>query len=33
VVYLDPAKWYLIGGGLTALHAGIDEIGEALIQH
>jgi iron complex transport system substrate-binding protein len=33
VVYLDPATWYLIGGGLIALQAGIDEIGKALIQH
>ncbi|MGO4525981.1 ABC transporter substrate-binding protein [Microvirga sp. 2MCAF35] len=26
VVYLDPVEWYLFGGGLTALQAGVDQI-------
>ncbi|MBY8978017.1 siderophore ABC transporter substrate-binding protein [Rhodobacteraceae bacterium NNCM2] len=30
VVYLDPANWYLIGGGLTALQANVDQISAAL---
>ncbi|MEF2073399.1 siderophore ABC transporter substrate-binding protein [Consotaella aegiceratis] len=30
VVYLDPAKWYLVGGGLTALQSSVDQIAEAL---
>ncbi|MGO4835674.1 ABC transporter substrate-binding protein, partial [Rhizobiaceae sp. 2RAB30] len=30
VVYLDPAGWYLIGGGITALRANADQIAKAL---
>lgn len=30
VVYLDPANWYLIGGGVQALQASVDQIGKAL---
>lgn len=30
VVYLDPANWYLVGGGLTAMQANVDQIGAAL---
>lgn len=30
VVYLDPANWYLIGGGLTAMQQNVDQITEAL---
>lgn len=29
VVYLDPANWYLVGGGLTGLHQSIDQIRQA----
>ncbi|MBN9320790.1 MAG: siderophore ABC transporter substrate-binding protein, partial [Delftia acidovorans] len=29
VVYLDPANWYLVGGGLTSLHQSIDQISKA----
>ncbi len=29
VVYLNPANWYLVGGGLTGLHQSIDQIGQA----
>lgn len=30
VVYLDPANWYLVGGGAQALQASVDQIGNAL---
>ena len=30
IVYLDPADWYLAGGGLGALQAMADEVSEAL---
>jgi iron complex transport system substrate-binding protein len=30
VVYLDSAAWYLVGGGLTALQASVDQIAGAL---
>lgn len=30
VVYLDPAGWYLIGGGITALRGNADQIAKAL---
>jgi iron complex transport system substrate-binding protein len=29
VVYLDSAAWYLVGGGLTALQASVDQIADA----
>jgi len=29
VVYLDPANWYLVGGGLSSLHQSIDQISKA----
>nr|WP_230533391.1 siderophore ABC transporter substrate-binding protein [Microvirga roseola] len=32
VVYLDPANWYLVGGGATALQASVDQIGQALAK-
>ncbi|QKP78147.1 siderophore ABC transporter substrate-binding protein [Methyloligella sp. GL2] len=32
VVYLDPANWYLIGGGLTSLQAQVDQISASLKQ-
>lgn len=32
VVYLDPASWYLIGGGLTAMQATVDQIAKALVE-
>lgn len=30
VVYLDPARWYLAGGGLTALQASVNQLAEAM---
>ncbi|KQT54878.1 iron ABC transporter substrate-binding protein [Aureimonas sp. Leaf454] len=30
VVYLDPARWYLVSGGLTALQANVDQLSQAL---
>ncbi len=30
IVYLDPVGWYLVGGGLTAMQASVDQIVEAL---
>lgn len=30
IVYVDPANWYLVGGGLTALQENVDEIIAAL---
>ncbi|MXQ13079.1 siderophore ABC transporter substrate-binding protein [Microvirga makkahensis] len=32
VVYLDPVSWYLVGGGLTALQASVDQIAKAIIE-
>nr|WP_246408475.1 siderophore ABC transporter substrate-binding protein [Microvirga lupini] len=32
VVYLDPTNWYLIGGGLTAMQASVDQIAKALAK-
>lgn len=32
VVYLDPVNWYLIGGGLTAMQASVDQIANALAK-
>jgi iron complex transport system substrate-binding protein len=32
VVYLDPANWYLIGGGLTALQSSVDQIAKAIAK-
>lgn len=32
VVVLDPVNWYLVGGGLTALTANVDQISEALAK-
>ena len=32
IVYLDPVNWYLIGGGVTALQASIDQIAKAIAQ-
>lgn len=29
VVYLNSQNWYLVGGGLTALHSSIDQLSEA----
>lgn len=29
VIYLDPLNWYLVGGGLTALHQTIDQLTQA----
>jgi len=29
VVYLDPANWYLVGGGATALKQDIDQLNKA----
>lgn len=29
VVYLEPANWYLVGGGLTALHQSIEQVSKA----
>lgn len=29
VIYLDPVNWYLVGGGLSALHQSIDQISQA----
>jgi iron complex transport system substrate-binding protein len=26
VVYLDPARWYLVAGGLPSLQANLDQI-------
>ena len=33
IVYLDPANWYLAGGGLAALQAMADEVSSALTEH
>ncbi len=33
VVYLDPVNWYLIGGGLTALQASVEQIAQALAKN
>jgi len=30
VVYLDPVNWYLVGGGLTALQASVNQIAQAI---
>lgn len=30
VVYLDPVRWYLVGGGLTAMQLSVDQITDAL---
>lgn len=30
IVYLDPVAWYLVGGGLTAMQASVDQITNAL---
>lgn len=30
VVYLDPARWYLVSGGLTALQDNVDQLTQAL---
>jgi len=30
VVYLNPVRWYLIGGGLVSLQANVDQIAEVL---
>ncbi|WP_230533569.1 siderophore ABC transporter substrate-binding protein [Microvirga roseola] len=30
VVYLDPVNWYLVGGGLTAMQASVDQIAKAI---
>jgi iron complex transport system substrate-binding protein len=32
VVYLDPVNWYLVGGGLTALQASVDQIAKAVMK-
>ncbi len=32
VVYLDPVNWYLVGGGLTALQASVDQIAKAITK-
>ncbi|WP_414472183.1 siderophore ABC transporter substrate-binding protein [Microvirga sp. M2] len=32
VVYLDPANWYLVGGGLTALQSSVDQIRKAITK-
>ena len=32
VVYLDPVNWYLIGGGLTAMQASVDQITKAIAK-
>ncbi|MBA1155953.1 siderophore ABC transporter substrate-binding protein [Microvirga mediterraneensis] len=32
VVYLDPVDWYLVGGGLTALQASVDQIAKAVTK-
>jgi iron complex transport system substrate-binding protein len=32
VVYLDPTNWYLIGGGLTAMQASVDQIAKAIAR-
>lgn len=32
VVYLDPVNWYLIGGGLTAMQASVDQIMKAITK-
>lgn len=29
VIYLDPVNWYLVGGGLGALHQSIDQLSQA----
>ena len=33
VVYLDPVNWYLVGGGLTALQASVDQIAKAVAKN
>lgn len=30
VIYLDPVGWYLVGGGLTAMQASVDQLVEAV---
>ncbi len=30
VVYLDPANWYVVGGGITSLQANVDQIARAI---
>jgi len=30
VVYLDPARWYLVGGGLVSIQTNLDQIASAL---
>jgi len=30
VAYLDPVRWYLVGGGIVSLQANIDQIAKAL---
>lgn len=30
VAYLDPVRWYLVGGGLASLEANVDQIAHAL---
>ncbi|MCG7393194.1 siderophore ABC transporter substrate-binding protein [Microvirga sp. ACRRW] len=32
IVYLDPVNWYLIGGGLTAIQASLDQISKAFAK-
>ncbi|PVE26467.1 iron ABC transporter substrate-binding protein [Microvirga sp. KLBC 81] len=32
VVYLDPVNWYLVGGGLTAMQASVDQIAKAIAK-
>jgi iron complex transport system substrate-binding protein len=32
VVYLDPVNWYIIGGGLTAMQASVDQIAKAIAK-
>ena len=32
VIYLDPVNWYLIGGGLTAMQASVDQIAKAVAK-
>jgi iron complex transport system substrate-binding protein len=32
VVYLDPSDWYLVGGGLTAMQASVDQITQAFAK-
>jgi iron complex transport system substrate-binding protein len=32
VIYLDPVNWYLVGGGLTAMQASVDQIANAIAK-